>query len=152
MEYEEIKKLMEDMGESKIDSLEIEFPEGTKISMKKNASIVLSEREEQIVKKEPKLVKEVVSKEENRAPKEENAEEYKTITSPMVGTFYRSSSPNEEPFVKVGDHVSKGDVLCVIEAMKLMNEIESEEDGIIVEICAENDEAVDYGKVLFKIK
>ena len=70
----------------------------------------------------------------------------------MVGTFYKSPSPTEEPFVKVGDRVKKGQVLCIVEAMKLMNEIESEFDGEIVEICIDDGELVDYGKVLFKIK
>ena len=70
----------------------------------------------------------------------------------MVGTFYESSSPKANPFVKVGDRVKKGDVLCIIEAMKLMNEIESEYDGEIVEVCVKNEEMVEFGKPLFKIK
>ena len=70
----------------------------------------------------------------------------------MVGTFYTKSSPTAEPFVKVGDRVKKGDVLCIIEAMKLMNEIESDVDGEIVEICCNDEDLVEYGSVLFKIK
>ena len=70
----------------------------------------------------------------------------------MVGTFYASSSPEKEAFVKVGDKVHKGQVLCIIEAMKLMNEIESEYDGEIVEICVNNEDMVEYGTPLFKIK
>ena len=70
----------------------------------------------------------------------------------MVGTFYLKPAPDKEDFVKVGDIVKKGQVLCIIEAMKLMNEIESEFDGEIVEICTRNEEMVDYGKPLFKIK
>ena len=79
-------------------------------------------------------------------------ENYKEIKSPMVGTFYSSPSPKDLPYVKVGDKVKKGDVLCVVEAMKLMNEIESEYDGEIVEICVENEDMVEYGTTLFKIK
>ena len=79
-------------------------------------------------------------------------ENYKEVKSPMVGTFYSSPSPKDEPYVKVGDKVKKGDVLCVIEAMKLMNEIESEYDGEIVEICVKNEDMVEYGTTLFKIK
>ena len=73
------------------------------------------------------------------------------ITSPMVGTFYRAPSPEAEPYVKVGDGVAEGDVLCVIEAMKLMNELECEHAGRIVEICVDNAEAVDYGQLLFRV-
>ena len=70
----------------------------------------------------------------------------------MVGTFYASSAPDKDPFVKVGDRISKGQVVCIVEAMKLMNEIESEFDGEIVEICVNDGDMVDYGKALFKIK
>ena len=70
----------------------------------------------------------------------------------MVGTFYSKPSPDKEAFIKVGDKVKKGQVVCIIEAMKLMNEIESEFDGEVVEICAKNEEMVEYGKPLFKIK
>ena len=79
-------------------------------------------------------------------------ENYKEVKSPMVGTFYSAPSPKDEPYVKVGDKVKKGDVLCVVEAMKLMNEIESEFDGEIVEICVKNEDMVEYGTTLFKIK
>ena len=79
-------------------------------------------------------------------------ENYKEIKSPMVGTFYASSSPKAEPFVKVGDKVKKGQVVCIVEAMKLMNEIESEFDGEVVEVCKNNEDMVEYGTTLFKIK
>lgn len=74
------------------------------------------------------------------------------VTSPFVGTFYRSSSPDSDPYVKVGDKVSKGQALCIVEAMKIMNEIESEATGEIVEICAENETYVEFGQVLFRVK
>lgn len=74
------------------------------------------------------------------------------LTSPFVGTFYRSPSPEADAFVKVGDRVSKGQVLCILEAMKIMNEIEADVDGEIVEICVENENLVEYGQVLFKIR
>ncbi len=73
------------------------------------------------------------------------------VTSPMVGTFYRAPSPEAEPYVEVGASVAAGDVLCVIEAMKLMNELECEVKGRIVEICADNAEPVDYGQLLFRV-
>ena len=75
-----------------------------------------------------------------------------TVNSPFVGTFYRSASPENPPFVDVGTVVKKGQVLCIVEAMKLMNEIESEIEGVIVQILVENGQAVEYGEPLFKIK
>ena len=75
-----------------------------------------------------------------------------TVSSPLVGTFYASPSPDAEPFVKTGDRVKKGQVLGIIEAMKLMNEIMAEVDGEIVEICVANGQVVDYGSPLFRIR
>lgn len=75
-----------------------------------------------------------------------------TVTSPVVGTFYRSSSPDVEPFVEEGDLVSRGQVLCIVEAMKLMNEIESEVDGRVVKLLVENEAGVEYGQPLFVIE
>ena len=74
------------------------------------------------------------------------------ITSPMVGVFYRAAAENMDPFVHVGDTVKAGDVLCIIESMKLMNEITANCDGVIAEICVQNAEVVDYGRTLFKIR
>ena len=76
----------------------------------------------------------------------------KVILSPLVGTFYTSASPEAESYVKVGDTVKKGQVLGIIEAMKLMNEIESEYDGVIEAVLAENEEVVEYGQPLFRIR
>lgn len=74
------------------------------------------------------------------------------ITSPFVGTYYSASSPDSPAYAKVGDKVSKGDVLCIVEAMKIMNEIESECAGEVVEICVENESYVEFGQPLFKIR
>ena len=73
------------------------------------------------------------------------------VTSPMVGTFYRAPSPEAAPYVEAGSTVAAGDVLCVIEAMKLMNELECETSGRIAEICVDNAEPVDFGQVLFRV-
>jgi len=85
-------------------------------------------------------------------PKEEVDASLHMITSPIVGTFYRSPNPEAESFVSIGDHVSKGKVLCIIEAMKLMNEIESDVDGTIVQIYPQNAQPVEYGEALFAVK
>lgn len=74
------------------------------------------------------------------------------VTSPMVGVFYTAPAENAEPYVKVGDRVKKGDVLCIIEAMKLMNEIASDVAGTVVEVCAGNAQVVDFGHVLLRVK
>lgn len=146
MEYDKIKQLMEDMGNSKLSAIEIDFPDGTKISMKKE---------------EKEIVKVVNTKEDTEEKKEEfldgklNVEEKQEgniVKSPMVGTFYLKPSPNSEPYVEIGKKVKKGETLCIIEAMKLMNEIESEYDGEIVEVCVKDDEMVEFGQILFKIK
>ena len=144
MEYKDIKEIVKDMGESKIDELKIEFQDGTKISMKKNDI-----KQNSILPEENN----VNIKQENTKICEKNINEnYKEIKSPMVGTFYSKSSPTAKPFVKVGDKVKKGDVVCIVEAMKLMNEIESEFDGEIVEICKNDEDMCEYGECLFKIK
>lgn len=74
------------------------------------------------------------------------------VTSPMVGTFYKAPSPDAKPFVEVGQTVSKGDVVCIVEAMKLMNEIESEFSGKVVEVCVEDGQPVEFGQVLMYIE
>lgn len=199
MEYKEIKKLMDDFGDSKIDGLNIEFPDGTKIKLKKNSKDIndinksineikdlmriqnnyIKEKKVDLLNVQsefqniPNLPQGIAqnitqfsekkgnnTEENNTEEKENKAEEKKNkteenlreIKSPMVGTFYASSSPKEKPYVKLGDKVKKGDVLGIIEAMKLMNEIESDMDGEIAEICVKNEDPVEYGTVLFKIK
>ena len=145
MNYEEIKKLMDDMGNSKLDSLDIEFPDGIKISMTKNK---IGEKGFE----EPRRGEFCGNTPEVQAPIRPDIdspvlnpdENCYLIKSPMVGTFYSRSSPDKEPFVKVGDIVKKGDSLCIVEAMKLMNEIESEYDGEIVEICLKDEQMVEY--------
>jgi len=144
MEYHEIKKLMDDMGNSKLTALDIDFPDGTKISLKKEINaetIVVREEAVQGKKEEKKQVVEESVKEEGNI-----------VTSPMVGTFYLKPSPTSEPYVQVGKKVKKGDTLCIIEAMKLMNEIESEFTGTITEILVKDGESVEYGKPLFCIQ
>ncbi len=76
----------------------------------------------------------------------------RAITSPMVGTFYAASSPDAAPFVEVGSTVNAGDVVCIIEAMKLMNEIKSEQSGKVVQICVKNGDPIEYGQVLMYVE
>lgn len=152
MEYSDIKKLIEDMGNSKLTSLDIEFPDGIKIKMEK---------------KDEKIVEKVVSTENintvsindnlntNEGIVEKNIKsdekEGKIIVSPMIGTFYAKPSPDSNPFVEVGKTIKKGDTVCIVEAMKLMNEIEAEFDGKVVEVFVKDGQMVDFGKPLFRI-
>ena len=152
MEYEKIKQLMEDMGNSKLTELNIDFPDGMKIRMKKEEKHVVVDMQENI---KNDIQMEKMSRNFNTDMKEESTENIvdgNIVKAPMVGTFYAKSSPESEPYVKVGQNVKKGDVLCIVEAMKLMNEIESEFDGEIVEILVKDGETEENGEPLFIIK
>ena len=151
MEYKEIKQLMEDMENSSLSSLDISLPDGTKISIQKENN----EETKNYTVQSSKTVKiENNEKEEQKRfeSKTSNNENRKIVKAPMVGTFYLKPSPTSETYVEIGKTVKKGDTLCIIEAMKLMNEIESEFDGKIIEICVKDGEAVEYGKPLFVIE
>ena len=146
---EDVNKMIKDLENSNINKLEVEFPNGLKIKMDKGAGIQSSSSAVMPSVQNPVVTNKVVT---NINTETEEKDDYKIIKSPMVGTFYASSSPTTEPFVKVGDKVKKGQVVCIVEAMKLMNEIESEFDGEIAEICMNNEDMVEYGTPLFKIK
>ena len=150
MDYEEIKKLMDDMGNSKLSEIEIEFPDGIKISMKKGlpSSKPVVKEDASVAIKENAEVPAVQPQAEVPAVQEMG----KVIKSPMVGTFYSRVTPTDEPYVGVGSIVKKGDIVCIIEAMKLMNEIESEEEGEIVEILCQDGDMVEFGQPLFRLK
>ena len=150
MEYEKIKQLMEDMGNSKLTAIDIDFPDGTKISMKKEEKQVITVAEN--IPMENVSTIEIKNVETSEEKQEEKVEEGNIVKSPMVGTFYLKPSPNSDSYVQVGQRVKKGYVLCIVEAMKLMNEIESEWDGEIKEILVKDGEPVEYGKPLFVIK
>ena len=142
MEYEKIKQLIEEMGNSKLTEVDIEFPDGTKISMKKDR---IQETVVQAVQDTPIMIPKTTI--EVQKEKKGNI-----IKSPMVGTFYLKPSPAAEPYIEIGKDVKKGDVLCIIEAMKLMNEIEAEYTGKVTEILVKDGEAVEYGTPLLRIE
>lgn len=96
--------------------------------------------------------KEPSANQENPADSSQSIASGNIVKSPLVGTYYAASSPDSEPFVKVGDKVSKGQVLGIVEAMKLMNEIESEFDGTVKEILVENEQMVEFGQPMFVIE
>lgn len=162
MEYEKIKQLMDDMGNSKLTAIAIDFPDGTKISMKKeikyevaSSEVITREYNGETVKSEiTSNGKTEIQNNENTklANKEADDVTGNIVKSPMVGTFYSKQSPTADAYVEVGTEVKKGDTLCIIEAMKLMNEIESEFDGKVIKILVKDGETVEYGTPLFIIK
>ena len=157
MDYENIKKLIDDLGSSKLTSLDIDFPDGTKISMKKEYNVNSNSNEKSneksnettVVKQEAELINNVINNEVESA---ENEDMYEYVKSPMVGTFYSKPSPDEKCFIEVGDVIKKGTTTCIIEAMKLMNEIESEFEGTVVEILKKDGDPVEYGEKLIKLQ
>jgi len=145
MELEDLKELIELLKETDITELQVE-KDGTKDKIKRERylqSFEISAQKPSVVPLQETLVKEIVA--EDAEPR------LITITSPIVGTFYRSPSPEAASFIEIGQRVKKGQVLCIIEAMKLMNEIESESDGIVVKALVENGQPVEYGEPLFLI-
>jgi acetyl-CoA carboxylase biotin carboxyl carrier protein len=140
MELEDLKGLIELLKETDITELVVE-KDGTKVKIKREK--IFSSVE---IPKTPSLQETIIKE------TEDETQRLITITSPIVGTFYRSPSPDAPSFVEVGLRVKKGQVLCIIEAMKLMNEIESETDGIVVKALVENGQPVEYGEPLFLIE
>lgn len=141
-------ELIKTVSDSNLTQFQIE-EDGFKLSMKTDKqSKVVVQKQESI----PKEIQSVAMDEIKPAEQKEikKAEE-NVVKSPLVGTFYSASSPDSAPFVKVGDTVKKGQVLGIVEAMKLMNEIESEFDGVVKEIQIENEQVVEYGQPLFVI-
>ena len=155
MDIRKVKKLIELLEESGIAEIEItEGEEAVRISRYPQAGAVAP----MAMPAAPMQVAAPAAAPAPAAPAAEApaeapppAADGKTVNAPMVGTFYRSPSPEAEPFVKPGDTVSVGDTLCIIEAMKMMNQIEAEIAGTIVSVECENGDAVEFGQVLFKI-
>ena len=144
MELEDLKQLIELLKETDITEIQVE-KEGTKVKIKREKffqSLEIATQKMPSVQQEAAIKKEI----------EEETQRLITVTSPIVGTFYRSPSPEAPIFVETGLRVKKGQVLCIIEAMKLMNEIESEADGILVKALVENGQPVEYGEPLFLIE
>jgi acetyl-CoA carboxylase biotin carboxyl carrier protein len=143
MELEDLKQLIELLKETDITEIQVE-KEGTKVKIKREKFFPSME----IATQRPQAAGEPLIKKEA----EDETLRLITVTSPIVGTFYRSPSPEAPIFVETGLRVKKGQVLCIIEAMKLMNEIESEVDGILLKALVENGQPVEYGEPLFLIE
>ena len=142
----EIKEILAVLKDSDVTELELERGEGVRLKIRRGP--VPSAAPQMILQAAPAPMAAVAAKPE-AAPAEKPG---KLITSPFVGTFYRASSPDNPNYVELGALVKKGQVLCIVEAMKLMNEIEAEFDGKVAEILAENSQPVEYGQALFRIE
>lgn len=181
MEVKDILKLMQAVSENGLTSFELEEGE-TKLSIKKKSDVpqnvavkfeempavaaamqaqaagaMMAANAAQFAGIQPAAIPAAGAAPEVSGEIQENSESGaaqsdKVVASPLVGTFYNASSPGAEPFVKAGDTVKKGQVLGIIEAMKLMNEIESEYDGVIEAVLVENEDVVEYGQPLFRIR
>lgn len=153
---EEIKEIITALDNSSVTEVELTCGNGEKIKLKKRNEVKVVAAEPVEIPVAPVApVVPVAPAAPQAAPAAEAAPaetEGKEIKSPMVGVFYAAASPDSEPYVQVGQTVKKGDTLCIIEAMKLMNEINAEESGVITEICAKNGDLVQFGQPLFKIK
>jgi len=154
MNLKELKELIEMLKDTDVSELEIERS-GVKVRIRKGGDVTFHTAMPRMEYPPAAIVAPAVA--EAPAPQVgKSAEPAKTnqikVTAPIVGTFYRSSSPDKPAYVEVGDVVKKGQVLCIIEAMKLMNEIESEAAGKIVQIVVENSSPVEYGQPLFVIE
>ncbi|MBH0229831.1 acetyl-CoA carboxylase biotin carboxyl carrier protein [Halobacillus yeomjeoni] len=166
LKVQEIHEIIKLIDESNIDEFCYEAG-GTKFSMKKNKGEVVAAQPAQVQQpapvQQPAAPQQQAQTEGNEQAKtttesketsaQQGGSDYdQEITSPMVGTFYNSPSPDQDAYVKVGDQVKEDSVVCIVEAMKLFNEIEAEVSGEIVEILVKDGELVEYGQPLFRVK
>jgi acetyl-CoA carboxylase biotin carboxyl carrier protein len=147
MDLRKLKTLIDLVAESSISELEITEGEG-RVRIVKNAAPIYAQQPAPTVQYAPAPP---VQDAGSAAPAAPAAPSGHIVTSPMVGTFYRAPSPGAEAFAQVGDTVKEGQTICIIEAMKLLNEIEADKSGVIKEVLVENGQAVEYGQPLFVI-
>lgn len=165
LKVQEIRELIKLVDHSSIDEFSYEY-EGSKIKMKKHGAVKTAVETAQPAVQQvapqpipavqeapkPEPMAEVAAIQETKQEEVKDTSNLHKIVSPMVGTFYQSSSPDAEAYVKAGAKVSKDSIVCIVEAMKLFNEIEAEVNGEIVEILAKDGQLVEYGQPLFLVK
>ncbi|MPM08388.1 Biotin carboxyl carrier protein of acetyl-CoA carboxylase [bioreactor metagenome] len=153
--YQQIKELIKSIDESSLRIFELES-DGIKLKLSKNKEAFkesLKENSKEIISSDNKVIASNIPEEKEEAKEDSNKiENFKSIKSPLVGTYYSSGTPGGKPYVEVGTKVKKGEVLCIVEAMKIMNEITAEEDCEILEVLRSDEEIVEFGMELFKIK
>ena len=147
MDIRKVKKLIEMLESSELEEIEIhEGEESVRLVKNKTETVVTH----QVQPNQLDKVVESSEQSQKSAPLIENSEG-EVITSPMVGTFYAAASPGAKPFISVGDEIQEGDVVCIVEAMKMMNEIKSDYSGKVISVLAENSEPVEFGQALFVV-
>jgi len=153
MDLRKLKTLIDLVSESNVSELEITEPEGKIRIVKASVAAAPVQPQPQIAAAQQPSGPQVVQASASAAVAEAAAEPPAVIAvkSPMVGTFYRSAAPGAKAFVEVGDLVKVGDTVCIIEAMKILNEIESEVSGTVSRVLCENGQAVEYGQALFVV-
>jgi acetyl-CoA carboxylase biotin carboxyl carrier protein len=149
MQIDQIKELIQLLDQSSVHEMELETSD-FKLSLKKEAQQTVSAPIMQTQAFAPPAPAPQVN-EQTEEPKQEKAT-YRTITSPMVGTFYSRPAPDKEAFVNVGDRVESGQIVCILEAMKLFNDVEAEISGEIVEVLVADGDLVEFGQPLFSVK
>lgn len=147
-EIEYIEQLAKVVADNDLSEITLEDSEKA-IIIKKEKTVVQAQVSTPVVASAP-VVQQAAAEEKTET--KEDTPKGTPVTSPMVGTFYSAPSPGAKPFVNVGSSVSAGQVVCIIEAMKLMNEIESEVSGKVTKICVEDGQAVEYGQVLMYVE
>jgi len=154
MEVKDLKSLIEALDRSSLTELSLSREDGTKVVLRKNSTLVAAPvAPVSYQAPAPAVVSAAPAAPAAPAPAVAPVESgLLEIRSPMVGTFYLSPTPESPAFMSEGSSVSKGQTVCIVEAMKLMNEIESEVAGTIVKVCLENETAVEFGTVLFLVK
>ncbi|HEB78118.1 MAG TPA: acetyl-CoA carboxylase biotin carboxyl carrier protein [Methylothermaceae bacterium] len=158
MDIRKIKKLLELLEESSIAEIEIHEGEEsvriTRVSQTQQTIVQVPASELQPAQAPAAPQPQAPQPAESEAPQPEPEKELKghVVRSPMVGTFYRAPAPGAKPFVEVGQHVNVGDTLCIIEAMKILNQIEADKSGVVTKILVEDGQPVEYNQPLFVIE
>lgn len=157
MNFKEIKELIEILDQSSLTEINIE-DKGNIVNLKKEKETeiitpqVSQQPMQQIAPQQPAVSNQLDTQSSDDTSSYQENDNLKTINAPMVGTFYKSPSPEESPYVQIGDSVSNESTVCILEAMKLFNEIQAEVTGEITEILVEDGQMVEYGQPLFKVK
>ncbi|PTF27150.1 acetyl-CoA carboxylase biotin carboxyl carrier protein [Staphylococcus cohnii] len=157
MNFKEIKELIEILDQTSLTEINIE-DKGNIVNLKKEKETeiitpqVSQQPMQQIAPQQPAVSNQLDTQNSDDTSSTQENDNLKTINAPMVGTFYKSPSPEESPYVQIGDSVSNESTVCILEAMKLFNEIQAEVTGEITEILVEDGQMVEYGQPLFKVK